>query len=812
MSLIASYNLLGNSNPTVGTITGTENNITYGPAATFNGVDSSINFGNNFNLGNRGFTIKCRVKVQPGSMRSTIFSKYLFTATCAESGFNVDVLDTGQIRFVVEGNCNNYIFSDSTISIADGQFHELIVYRTFGNNIFILIDGIDRTGSYAGPGGVTNINNSVDFVIGHPSSSAYLAYASSLNGEIQDVEIYDSAYGSDIRSDLISWYNFDTNFNDSYGTNHATGTNTGLVYGKKGNSAYFNGANSMVTIPGSASINEAYLNVSISYWVKFRSTANCWIFMKSFGGGAGGDYFMSVSGQKIRAATLGGTGAVLALNTFVLDQWYHVALVFRSGISLELYIDNQLQGIDTSPGDISANSDPLTIGDNPYFTNYRLEGFIDMFGIFNRALSPDEVSLLYNNGLGYDPFSTLSLKTGLLNYYNLNGNSIDVVSGNNGVDSNVIYTTGKISQGVSFNGSSSKIVINNQLSQTEGSISIWVYHNSAGAVTRFYSDNGGYAYFEQNTFGGSNNIHWLMYTGSGGINLQTTFSTGVWTHYVATWKSSGISYLYKNGVQVSAVNTPVIVMASAVAQLGAVANILNFDGLIDEAAFYNRQLSSSEAIALYNSGNGYDPFSTFVGNPVNSDKLAHWKLNGNSLDEVGVHNGSDVSISYVTGRDNYAAKFTTANSSVINVPIITLSRFVSYSFALWIYIDPSISNYAGVFTNNNTGYGVFYNPFNKTIYWNGSTGCAPNGVPFGKWVHVAFNNNAGTGQFYINGQPSGSPVNVLGDIYMMTLGFSDATYPFKGSMDDVRIYNRVLTTTEIKSLSQLKSFNFLLYT
>jgi len=608
MSLIASYNLLGNSNPTVGTITGTENNITYGPAATFNGIDSSINFGNNFNFGNRGFTIKCRVKVQPGSMRSTIFSKYLFTATCAESGFNVDVLDTGQIRFVVEGNCNDYIFSDSTISIADGQFHELIVYRTFGNNIFILIDGIDRTGSYAGPGGVTNINNSVDFVIGHPSSSAYLAYALSLNGEIQDVEIYDSPYNSDITSDLISWYSFDTNFRDSYGTNHATGTNTGLVYGKKGNSAYFNGANSMVTIPGSASINEAYLNVSVSYWVKFRSTANGWIFMKSFGGGAGGDYFTSVLGQKIRAATLGGTGSVLALNTFVLDQWYHVVLVYRSGISLQLYIDNQLQGTDTSPGNISANSDPLTIGDNPYFTNYRLEGFIDMFGIFNRALGLDEISTLYNNGLGYDPFSS------------------------------------------------------------------------------------------------------------------------------------------------------------------------------------------------------------FVADPINVDKLAHWKLNGNSLDEIGANNGSEVSISYVLGRENYAANFATANSSVINIPTITLARFVSYSFAFWIYIDPSISNYAGVFTNNNTGYGVFYNPFNKTIYWNGSTGCAPNAVPFGKWVHVAFNNNAGTGQFYINGQPSGSPVNVLGDIYMMTLGFSDATYPFKGSMDDVRIYNRVLTTNEIKSLSQFRSFNFFLYT
>lgn len=198
----------------------------------------------------------------------------------------------------------------------------------------------------------------------------------------------------------------------------------------------------------------------------------------------------------------------------------------------------------------------------------------------------------------------MSLKTGLTNYYNLDGNSVDIISANNGTDSNVTYVAGKIKQAASFNGTNSKIRISNPLLASEGSMSIWVYHNSSGALSRIYSDEGGYVYFEQNSSGGSNNISWIMFSGSSGLITSTTYTINTWTHYVATWKSGGNIILYKNGIQAAILNSPVIAIIATFSSFGAVSAIRYFSGLIDEVAIYNRQISSTEVSALYNSGAG----------------------------------------------------------------------------------------------------------------------------------------------------------------------------------------------------------------
>ena len=53
----------------------------------------------------------------------------------------------------------------------------------------------------------------------------------------------------------------------------------------------------------------------------------------------------------------------------------------------------------------------------------------------------------------------MALSDNLVAYYKLDGNSNDSVASNNGTDTNISYSSsyGKISQGASFNGSSSKI-------------------------------------------------------------------------------------------------------------------------------------------------------------------------------------------------------------------------------------------------------------------------------------------------------------------------------------------------------------------
>jgi len=62
------------------------------------------------------------------------------------------------------------------------------------------------------------------------------------------------------------------------------------------------------------------------------------------------------------------------------------------------------------------------------------------------------------------------------------------------------------------------------------------------------------------------------------------------------------------------------------------------------------------------------------------------------------------------------------------------------------------------------------------------------------------NNGAGTGYFYLNGSLIGSTtgVSTSGSTNTITLGYSQ-TFPYKGTIKSVRIYNRILTSAEISA-------------
>lgn len=83
-------------------------------------------------------------------------------------------------------------------------------------------------------------------------------------------------------------------------------------------------------------------------------------------------------------------------------------------------------------------------------------------------------------------------------------------------------------------------------------------------------------------------------------------------------------------------------------------------------------------------------------------------------------------------------------------------------------------------------------------------------VPFDVWTHVAVTYDGAFARIYINGNPSGlretlASCNVGDSTGNLVIGRSSstATSYFQGPMDDVRIYQRTLTATEIDQLYRL---------
>ena len=95
-------------------------------------------------------------------------------------------------------------------------------------------------------------------------------------------------------------------------------------------------------------------------------------------------------------------------------------------------------------------------------------------------------------------------------------------------------------------------------------------------------------------------------------------------------------------------------------------------------------------------------------------------------------------------------------------------------------------------------------------YWNGINGqYVVSGNVGGKWHHIAATRTNASLSFYIDGRligssptPAGSGPYSLVSEYLVGYGYNNGYQYWKGSLDDLRIYNRVLSATELSNLAK----------
>jgi hypothetical protein len=214
-------------------------------------------------------------------------------------------------------------------------------------------------------------------------------------------------------------------------------------------------------------------------------------------------------------------------------------------------------------------------------------------------------------------------------------------------------------------------------------------------------------------------------------------------------------------------------------------------------------------------------------NPFSDGLVAYYPFNSNALDESGNDNNGTVNGATLTedrfGKKNSAYAFNgngnyikIENSQLLITPQITLS--------VWIY-PSSISN-----TRVIVGRSSYSNAYDEQYYLHilsdgrilfsikRNSGCQPvkgwyevfsnKKIPFNKWSLVTASWDENSLKVYINGQQNGSNSNVpKGAIdncpsSSVQIGRWLSRHPgfYNGSMDDVRIYKRALSDSEIQQL------------
>jgi hypothetical protein len=269
----------------------------------------------------------------------------------------------------------------------------------------------------------------------------------------------------------------------------------------------------------------------------------------------------------------------------------------ESGVSYQLKID----GVNT--GSATGDGNPIPFGNQTEA------------GVYTVLASRGScTTLITNNG------SSAQVPTsGLVAHYPFSGNANDASSfGNNGVNTNAALTTdrfGTANSAYSFNGTSSIIQAPDapQLRPKNLTLSHWAYiNNNSGIrsmVSKAYASTNCDAYTSflfSNKFAATSCSAITQSAFPGGFLDNTTAPTGAWKFVTYLFDDDNNTLkLYIDGAMVNSItswNNPLVYDNTSL-QIGASNEEgsiqFYFDGKLDDIRIYNRVLSDSEIMALY---------------------------------------------------------------------------------------------------------------------------------------------------------------------------------------------------------------------
>jgi hypothetical protein len=335
-----------------------------------------------------------------------------------------------------------------------------------------------------------------------------------------------------------------------------------------------------------------------------------------------------------------------------------------------------------------------------------------------------------------------------------------------------------------------------------------------------------------------------------------------WHHIVVTSDGAGGNYnMYLDGVLSNGGGAGVYTSSNNtnstflyLGQRGTASGYMK--GGLDEVRIYGRTLSASDVKKLYNMGKSKFQVSNVPGN-LKRGLVGHWTFDAKNM----VNNVADVSGNGNTGYLQFGASGNTSTSSMrvigkigqglkfdgvddaVVIPDSNTFTFSDgsndkpFSLSLWVNYqgwNTSDSNPFVALINKANSYIPFYFEWDFAIGTNGKVGFqlddtstsnkirvdSVETVPKNKWTHlIATYNGSGltsgmkiyingvlatltptTGGTYVTMRNNISPVTIGQELYSGTVTYRGRTV---GKMDDIRVYSRALSASEIKQLYNL---------
>lgn len=613
---------------------------------------------------------------------------------------------------------------------------------------------------------------------------------------------------------LVAYFPFNGNAIDVTGNGHNGTVNGGVLTNDRFNQeekAYtFPNLHNNIVLDNTTGLNLEN-GFTLNTWVKYKNINcgivgkhNCWVVNGFYLGIDNGHFWLRLANSV--------WSDIVTNEVYVEDQWYMVTGVYDHATSTgKVYVNGVLK----ASGSVLYNnysSAPITISEGSNgCPDGNMPGAIDEVKIYNRALSDAEILAEYN-----------SSSTDLIAYFPFNGNAIDETG--NGYDGTINGNTtlvpdrfGSQNKAFTFPDQLSSISLANStnLNLENGfTINAWIKYTVNNYTTVIVCKH--VCGFVNGFFFGidaDGQIQlWIGNSGWSTVRTNQSFVEGQWYMVTASYDATtSTAKVYVNGelggsgsvVYNNFSSNPISIGETYLNNCGA-----GFmDGAVDEVKIYDRVLGDSEIMDEYN--NTYNDLVLFL------------PFSGNANDESGNGNNGTVNGASLT-QDRFGVSDRAYNFNGIMdfISIADNPNLFSDELTIsWWYKITEIlggervvigwvdggHRYQQFFNGGQLSYLNGYNVAQPGIYFNPIYGL--NDLNVWKNVVVTYQKtgeSTSTTSIYVDGELKQTDNHSLAMDYApgpdFFIGKNHNGNFFKGYLDDLRIFNRILTSNEILDL------------
>ena len=521
-------------------------------------------------------------------------------------------------------------------------------------------------------------------------------------------------------------------------------------------------------------------DMTFSFWMKSTQDYG-YIISKAFAGGGNSRYAIGLRGESVNKSiyvlsswNIGGHVPYSTSTIVATGEWVYVVVLFDRNGQLKIYKD----GVNTDNFDISAYNNydmnsvyPFRFGSYTASDQISPSGFyngeLSDVRVYNRVLSDDEIHMLYDYGGKNIERSTGDLNKGLVLDMPLTDKTLDTEA-----TENLIPETNFANWSIDASGGS---VIGTRTAQSDGSVLI----EDVDSNTRLRKDmipislNTDYTVSVSfKKLSGTPTFRWqIQGRNSSSTTLDTYWTQDLQYHVedIDGWQHLSYTFNFTN---------PDITQVFLWFQDGADYTVYTHSYYLKEP-----QLEQKDHSTLFIDG---------IRPEIIKDSSSY--RNDGTVDGAIV----GVDSTEFDGTDDYI------DCDSVVIP--------NEDFSISVFINPDQISDNNVilaqYTSGDSGRFTFMTRGDGSIRFQiGSSADSSVSKYTTDWIHivVVYNYIFKTVSFYFDGEFDESVTAVFGEMYngentVIGAMMSDGTYPFAGDMSGLKIYNRALSSSEVKML------------